>query len=97
MFLTRVYIFAIFTQFPRPLWFSALQIKSLSSGVSLSLQDYLDVIREPMDLSKIGKKLRNGHYVIPNDIIRDIRLIFSNAKTYNTKGTMVSPSLHVPL
>ena len=42
-----------------------------------------------MDLSKISKKLRNGHYIIPNDIIRDVRLIFRNAKTYNAKGTMV--------
>ena len=42
-----------------------------------------------MDLSKISKRLRKGHYIIPNDIIRDIRLIFSNAKTYNAKGTMV--------
>ena len=42
-----------------------------------------------MDLSKIRKKLRNGHYIIPNDIIRDVQLIFSNAKAYNARGTMV--------
>ena len=53
-------------------------------------QDYCEVIREPMDLSKIRKRLRNGHYVTPNAIIRDVRLIFSNANTYNAKGTVVS-------
>ena len=53
------------------------------------MQDYRDIISKPMDLSKISKKLRNGYYVIPNDIITDIRLIFSNARTYNAKGTMV--------
>lgn len=53
------------------------------------MQDYRDIISKPMDFSKISKKLRNGHYVIPNDIITDIRLIFSNARTYNAKGTMV--------
>ena len=42
-----------------------------------------------MDFSKISKKLRNGDYVIPNDTITDIRLIFGNAKAYNSRGTMV--------
>jgi hypothetical protein len=52
-------------------------------------KDYRDVIKKPMDFSKISRRLRNRHYIIPNDIITDIRLLFSNAKTYNEKGTMV--------
>ena len=47
------------------------------------------MIRHPMDLSTVRKKLRGGHYVIPNDIISDMRLVFSNARTYNSKGTQV--------
>ena len=43
-----------------------------------------------MDFSKITRRLRNGHYIIPNDIITDIRLIFANSRVYNGKGTLVS-------
>ena len=66
-----------------------MSLSSCGNDPFLVRQDYGKVIREPMDLSKISKKLRNGHYIIPNDIIRDVRLIFRNAKTYNAKGTMV--------
>ena len=57
--------------------------------VHLVLQDYLEAIRQPMDLSTVSKNLKNRLYFTPSDFIADIRLIFSNAKTYNRKGTIV--------
>ncbi|KAL0482918.1 histone acetyltransferase [Acrasis kona] len=51
--------------------------------------DYLDVIKEPMDLSTIQKKIKNSMYNSKEDFERDLRLMFNNCRIYNTDGTSV--------
>ena len=60
--------------------------------LSLLLQDYLDVIRCPMDFSTIGQRLESGRYcpqgrcdeVDLSLFAADVRLVFRNAMTYNS-------------
>ena len=40
------------------------------------------------------QKLTAGEYSTPGDFKTDIELIFRNAKTYNSRGSEVSESLH---
>lgn len=56
---------------------------------ALGIPDYFDVIKHPMDLGTIGKKLENGSYATFNDFFLDIRLTFSNALEYNQKDSPV--------
>ena len=56
--------------------------------------DYFDVIKEPMDLGTVSDKLsqtdislRRGPYADMSNFIRDIKLVWSNCKTYNTAGS----------
>lgn len=46
--------------------------------------DYYNVIQHPMDLGKVREKLENDEYVTPYDFSDDMKLIFSNSRTYNT-------------
>lgn len=51
---------------------------------ALNLPDYPIIIKEPMDLFTSEQKLRDPQaYICPNDFVRDIRLIWKNALTYN--------------
>ncbi|PIO25680.1 hypothetical protein AB205_0042460 [Aquarana catesbeiana] len=45
--------------------------------------DYLEVIREPMDLSTIMTKIDKHHYMTVRDFLLDVDLICSNALEYN--------------
>ncbi|XP_071999737.1 ATPase family AAA domain-containing protein 2B isoform X2 [Engystomops pustulosus] len=47
------------------------------------VSDYLEVIREPMDLSTIMTKIDKHHYMTVRDFLRDVDLICSNALEYN--------------
>uniref|UniRef100_W5LBL0 Bromodomain, testis-specific n=1 Tax=Astyanax mexicanus TaxID=7994 RepID=W5LBL0_ASTMX len=49
----------------------------------LGLHDYHDIIREPMDLSTIKKKMDNREYTDASQFAADIRLMFSNCYKYN--------------
>lgn len=53
------------------------------------LQDYFDVVRQPMDLSTIREKLKSGEYSDPWECINDIQLMFDNAWLYNRKTSKV--------
>ncbi|XP_024526131.1 transcription factor GTE9 isoform X2 [Selaginella moellendorffii] len=55
-------------------------------AVKLGLHDYHKVIRRPMDLGTIKKKLEGGHYRTPVEFADDVKLTFSNAMTYNPPG-----------
>lgn len=55
--------------------------------IALKIPDYPDIIKEPMDLSTVERKLRNGDYATPLQFGRDMRLIWKNALTYNPKGS----------
>ncbi|DBA00739.1 TPA: hypothetical protein N0F65_001210 [Lagenidium giganteum] len=50
------------------------------------LEDYVEIIKQPMDLGTIRKKLEDGCYEVPNGhelFASDVRLIWENAVLYN--------------
>ncbi|CAN1302817.1 Transcription factor GTE4 [Linum perenne] len=54
--------------------------------VGMQLHDYYDIIRQPMDLGTVKKKLGKNLYGSPQDFAADVRLTFHNAMRYNPKG-----------
>ncbi|KAI1290345.1 Bromodomain testis-specific protein [Halotydeus destructor] len=49
----------------------------------LNLSDYHEIIKHPMDLDTIKKKVENREYKKPDDFAADVRLIFTNCYKYN--------------
>ncbi|KAM6921178.1 bromodomain testis-specific protein [Xenentodon cancila] len=52
-------------------------------AVSLGLNDYHDIIKQPMDLSTIKKKMDQREYANEKEFAADVRLMFSNCYRYN--------------
>ena len=57
--------------------------------VELGLPDYFEVIKRPMDLGTIKKRLENGCYHSLDDFEAHCHLTFDNAMTYNPEGSVV--------
>ncbi len=57
--------------------------------VELGLPDYFEVIKRPMDLGTIRKKLENGCYHKLEDFEDHVHLTFDNAMLYNPEGSVV--------
>uniref|UniRef100_A0A670Y0H9 histone acetyltransferase n=1 Tax=Pseudonaja textilis TaxID=8673 RepID=A0A670Y0H9_PSETE len=55
----------------------------------LGIPDYFDIVRNPMDLSTIKRKLDTGQYQEPWQYVDDIWLMFNNAWLYNRKTSRV--------
>lgn len=55
----------------------------------LKCPDYFEIIKEPMDLGTVEKKLRNNSYTTPSQFFEDVRKIWSNAFTYNPRHSQV--------
>ncbi len=55
-------------------------------GFISPLQDYLDVIKQPMDLGTIEKRLESVYYHSAKDCIADFKLMFTNCYSYNNPG-----------
>lgn len=51
--------------------------------VALSIPDYFDIVKEPMDLSTVERKLKEGEYANRELFEADVHLIWQNALTYN--------------
>lgn len=51
------------------------------------VQDYYDVIKEPMDLSTMESKLDKDQYETVEDFVRDVLLLVRNCKRYNAETT----------
>lgn len=47
------------------------------------LYDYLQVVKEPMDLGTIRTKLAKNDYKKPAEFAKDVRLVWDNCKLYN--------------
>lgn len=58
--------------------------------VLLNIPDYFDIIKRPMDLSTIQRKLQNGEYHTVDDFCADVRLMFDNCHLYNNPGDPVT-------
>jgi len=57
--------------------------------VELGLPDYFEVIKRPMDLGTIRKKLENGCYHSLEEFEGHVHLTFDNAMLYNPEGSVV--------
>lgn len=55
----------------------------------LNIPDYHEIIKKPMDLETIHKKLHSGQYLNAFQFIDDIWLMFDNAWLYNRKNSKV--------
>ncbi|KAK6119980.1 hypothetical protein DH2020_046268 [Rehmannia glutinosa] len=53
---------------------------------ALGLHDYLEIIKNPMDLGTVKSRLAQNWYKSPVEFAEDVRLTFRNAMTYNPKG-----------
>jgi hypothetical protein len=51
---------------------------------------YYDVIKSPMDLAKMKRKLTDGSYKTPADFVSDFRLICDNAIRFNGENSMLA-------
>lgn len=73
------------------------QQSRLACDHTLSMQDYTDIIDTPMDLGTILDNLMSGGYESLSELFKDIRLVFTNSRTFNTnKRSQVTP-LHILL
>ncbi|XP_047442154.1 bromodomain testis-specific protein isoform X2 [Mugil cephalus] len=52
-------------------------------AMALGLHDYHDIIKQPMDLSTIKKKMDQREYGSAKEFAADVRLMFSNCYKYN--------------
>lgn len=55
---------------------------------TLGLLDYTTVITQPMDLSTVKSKLQGSCYIVVEDCLNDIQLIWENCKHYNAKESV---------
>ena len=55
----------------------------------LGIPDYFDIIKRPMDLATIKRKLDSGQYKDPWEYVDDVWLMFDNAWLYNRKTSRV--------
>ena len=56
---------------------------------SLKLLDYPIIIKKPMDLSTVEKKLKKREYDTVKSFYEDLSLIWENCKTYNVEGSVI--------
>ena len=56
---------------------------------ALGIPDYFEIIKKPMDMSQIRRKLDLGQYSNPWDFISDVFVMFENAWVYNRKTSRV--------
>ena len=57
--------------------------------VLLGIPDYYEVIKHPMDMGNVKKRLQANLYHTSEDCISDLNLIFKNCFRYNPKGSDV--------
>ena len=54
--------------------------------IKLGLPDYFKIIKKPMDLGTIKKRLDNNYYWCSKECVDDINLMFTNCYMYNKPG-----------
>ena len=55
---------------------------------SLGLDNYPLIIKRPMDLSTVRKKLKGNKYSNISEALSDLTLIWENCRTYNQIGSV---------
>ena len=56
---------------------------------TLNIPDYFEIVKKPMDMSTIKRKLDSGQYKDPWEVVDDVWLMFENAWIYNRKTSRV--------
>uniref|UniRef100_A0A7S2WZM5 Bromo domain-containing protein n=1 Tax=Chloropicon primus TaxID=1764295 RepID=A0A7S2WZM5_9CHLO len=56
----------------------------------ISVPDYYDVIKTPIDLGAIQSKVHNKEYASPVQVKEDMDLLFANCRQYNKEGDPLS-------
>lgn len=54
---------------------------------NLGLVDYPEVVKKPMDLGQIKRKIEKEEYSSLHEAAEDVRLVWQNCKTYNADGS----------
>jgi hypothetical protein len=57
--------------------------------IGLDLQDYRQIVKNPMDLGTVSSKLQGEHYRFVEEILDDIQLVWDNCKMYNHSGSVL--------
>lgn len=57
--------------------------------VALNLLDYGVLIKHPMDLGTIVKKINEEKYMYVEEILDDIQLVWDNCKLYNPPSSVI--------
>jgi len=55
----------------------------------LGLNDYLDIVKTPMDLGTVKKNLKANKYKFVEDCLTDIFMVWDNCKIYNAQGSWI--------
>lgn len=58
--------------------------------VAMEIPSYPKLIKKPMDLSTMRKKLDNGDYSTADAFYNDFKLMIRNCMTFNPSGTPVN-------
>lgn len=58
-------------------------------AINLGVPDYHTIVKRPMDLNTIKKRLQNNYYWEAEEALQDFDLVFDNCMHYNMEGTPV--------
>jgi hypothetical protein len=58
-----------------------------TAPVDPGLKEYFKVVKKPIDLLSMGRKLHDGKYSSKNDFLKDVDQIFINCKLFNSPGS----------
>ena len=61
-----------------------------SDWKNLGLFDYLEIVKKPMDLGTVKRRLEEDKYDDIVDVATDIRLVWTNCMLYNRDGSEVN-------
>ena len=61
-------------------------------SVQLGLPDYYKIIKHPMDMGTIKKRLESSYYFSAQECIQDFQRMFTNCYTYNKPGEASTPT-----
>jgi len=63
---------------PEAMWF-----RDPVEPEAMGLWDYLDIVKEPMDLGTVSSNIESGAYSFVEEVAIDVKLVWSNCKLYN--------------
>ncbi|KAJ2787715.1 hypothetical protein GGI15_000486 [Coemansia interrupta] len=68
---------------------SALEFMAPVDPIRQGVPTYFDVIKQPMDMGTVRKKLDRSQYSTPREFLNDLQLILSNCFLFNSPDTYV--------